>query len=82
VLALDAGKGLIVDVTKEKAREAINAIHFPIDWDRMTPDQVVKRLSAPTWEELVAQVRVERMEAEQKSFEKELPRRWLPSFGQ
>ena len=81
-IPIEVGKGLVVDVTKEKAREALNAIHFPVDWDRMTSDQVLKRLTAPTWEELVAKVRVERMEAERKSFEKELPRRWLPSFSQ
>jgi hypothetical protein len=84
MLAIDAGKGLVVDTAKEKAREAINAIHLslPIDWDRMTPHQVEKRLTAPTSEEIEAGVRVELIQAERRSFERELPRRWLPTFGQ
>lgn len=80
----DVGKALVVDVTKEKAREAISAIHvgFPIDWDRMTPDQVLKRLTPRTAEEIEEEVRGELIQAERKSFERELPRRWLPTFGQ
>lgn len=83
MLAIDAGKGLVVDTAKERAKETMKAIHlrFPIDYDRLTADQAHKLLTPLTWQEIEAQVVTERLESQRRSFESELPRRWLPTLA-